>query len=142
MRMRHVMITALRFALIAIVCAIASPADVARAQTPAAGPIQPWGLPPLPAGVGPVEKFADVSNTPQGKFLEGGAFDTQGNMWFVAIGSGWTSYLTPDGKLVPGFNCNPPDAIGQTCVTTRTAVAGQVGSVFQAAGIALPPNLH
>ena len=27
-------------------------------------------------------------------------------------------------------------------VTTRTAVAGQVGSVFQAAGIALPPNLH
>jgi Transposase DDE domain len=28
------------------------------------------------------------------------------------------------------------------CITTRTAVAGQVGSVFQAAGIALPPNLH
>ena len=27
-------------------------------------------------------------------------------------------------------------------ITTRTAVAGQVGSVFQAAGIALPPNLH
>ena len=27
-------------------------------------------------------------------------------------------------------------------VTTRTAVAGQVGAVFQAAGIALPPNLH
>jgi Transposase DDE domain len=27
-------------------------------------------------------------------------------------------------------------------VTARTAVAGQVGSVFQAAGIALPPNLH
>jgi hypothetical protein len=27
-------------------------------------------------------------------------------------------------------------------VTTRTAVAGQVGSVFQAAAIALPPNLH
>jgi hypothetical protein len=26
-------------------------------------------------------------------------------------------------------------------ITTRTAVAGQVGSVFQAAGIALPPNL-
>ena len=31
------------------------------------------------------------------------------------IGSGWTSYLTPDGKLVPGFNCNPPEEIGQTC---------------------------
>ena len=27
-------------------------------------------------------------------------------------------------------------------ITTRTAVAGQVGRVFQAAGIALPPNLH
>jgi hypothetical protein len=27
-------------------------------------------------------------------------------------------------------------------ITTRTAVAGQVGSVFQAVGIALPPNLH
>jgi hypothetical protein len=27
-------------------------------------------------------------------------------------------------------------------ITTRIAVAGQVGSVFQAAGIALPPNLH
>ena len=32
-----------------------------------------------------------------------------------AIGSGWTSYLTPDGKLVPVFNCNPPEDIGQTC---------------------------
>ena len=27
-------------------------------------------------------------------------------------------------------------------ITTRTGVAGQVGGVFQAAGIALPPNLH
>jgi transposase len=27
-------------------------------------------------------------------------------------------------------------------INARTAVAGQVGSVFQAAGIALPPNLH
>jgi hypothetical protein len=27
-------------------------------------------------------------------------------------------------------------------ITTRTAVAGQVGSVFWAAGIARPPNLH
>ena len=61
--------------------------NTVRAQTPPtnAGPIQPWGLPPLPAGVGPVEKFADVSDTPQGKFLEGGAFDTNGNLWFVAI---------------------------------------------------------
>lgn len=73
------------------------------------------GLPPLPPGVGPVEKFADVSDTPEGKFLEGGAFDTNGNLWFVAIGSGWVSYLTPDGKLVPAFNCNPPAKFGQTC---------------------------
>jgi hypothetical protein len=27
-------------------------------------------------------------------------------------------------------------------ITTRTAVAGRVGSVFQAAGTSLPPNLH
>jgi hypothetical protein len=27
-------------------------------------------------------------------------------------------------------------------ITARTAVAGQVGSVFQAAGIALPPTLQ
>jgi gluconolactonase len=85
----------------------------ANAQAPSL--VQPWGLPPLPAGVGPVEKFADVSGTPQGQFLEGGAFDTQGNLWFVAIGSGWVSYLTPDGKLVPVFNCNPPPELGQTC---------------------------
>ena len=84
----------------------------AEAQT---APVQPWGLPPLPQNIGPVEKFADVSNTPQGQFLEGGSFDTDGNLWFVAIGSGWVSYLTPDGKLVPVFNCNPPPELGQTC---------------------------
>ncbi len=77
--------------------------------------VQPWGLPPLPPGVGPVEQFADISNTPQGKFLEGGAFDTQGNFWFVAIGSGWISYLTPQGRLVPVVNCNPPPEYGITC---------------------------
>jgi hypothetical protein len=27
-------------------------------------------------------------------------------------------------------------------ITTRTAVAGQVGRVFQAAGVALPPNMR
>ena len=79
-------------ALFGIFLAIANVGGDAQAQPP--GPVQPWGLPPLPAGVGPVEKFADVSNTPQGQFLEGGAFDTQGNLWFVAIGSGWVSYLT------------------------------------------------
>jgi gluconolactonase len=34
---------------------------------------------------------------------------------FVAIGSGWVSYLTPDGKLNPVFNCNPRPELGQTC---------------------------
>ena len=87
----------------------------AGAPSPTPMPVQAWGLPPLPAGVGPVEKFAAVSGTPQGKFLEGGAFDTQGNLWFVAIGSGWISYLTPNGKLVPVVNCNPPAGLGQTC---------------------------
>ena len=87
----------------------------APAQPTNAGPVQPWGLPPLPQGVGPVEKFADIGNTPQGKFLEGGAFDDQGNLWFVGIGSGWISYLQPDGKLVPVVNCNPPEDYGQTC---------------------------
>lgn len=76
---------------------------------------RPWGLPPPPPGVGPVSLFADIHNTPQGKFLEGGAFDTAGNFWFVAIGSGWISYLTPEGKLVPAFNCNPPGDLGFVC---------------------------
>ena len=35
--------------------------------------------------------------------------------WFVAIGSGWVSYLTPDAKLVPVFHCNSPADLGQTC---------------------------
>ena len=69
--------------------------------------VQPWGLPPPPPGIGPVSLFADIHDQPQGKFLEGGAFDNDGNFWFVAIGTGWVSYLTPAGKLVPGFNCDP-----------------------------------
>ena len=94
---------------------IAAGAAQAQAPAPPVMPVQPWGLPPLPAGVGPVEKFADVGGTPQGKFLEGGAFDDHGNLWFVGIGSGWISYLKPDGKLVPVVNCNPPPELGQTC---------------------------
>jgi gluconolactonase len=69
----------------------------------------------LPQGIGPVEKFADVSNAPQGQFLECGAFATEGNLCFVAIGSGWVSYLTPSAKSVPVFNCNPRLELGQTC---------------------------
>src|SRR3954453_17350738 len=87
----------------------------AQAQAQPAEPVQPWGLPPLPQGVGPIEQFADVGGTPQGKFLEGGSFDTDGNFWFVGIGSGWISYLTPDAKLVPVVNCNPPPEVGQDC---------------------------
>ena len=85
MQTHRSLIEALKIVLTAMFLAIVG--GGAMAQAPA--PVQPWGLPPLPAGIGPVEKFADVSNTPQGKFLEGGAFDTQGNFWFVAIGSGW-----------------------------------------------------
>ena len=88
---------------------------LAQAPAPAAGTGQPWGLPPMPAGVAAMEKFADVGGTPQAKFLEGGAFDDKGNLWFVSIGSGWISYLDASGKLVPVVNCNPPDDIGQTC---------------------------
>ncbi len=121
----HETIYALSFALLAAPASIGA----ASAQTPAigAGPavqpagapapeqVQPWGLPPPPPNVGPVSLFADIHDTPQGKFLEGGAFDEAGNFWFVAIGSGWISYLTPDAKLVPVVNCNPPAALGFAC---------------------------
>ena len=113
MHMHGNLIKSLAPALLGLFCVTVGLGGAAQAQTP--NLVQPWGLPPLPPGVGPVEKFAEVSGTPQGQFLEGGAFDTQGNLWFVAIGSGWVSYLTPDGKLVPGFNCNPPPEQGQTC---------------------------
>ena len=113
MSVRRILLKWLGIALIGVFWAIAGPGSAAEAQAPS--PTQPWGLPPLPPGVGAVEKFADIRETPQGKFLEGGAFDDQGNLWFVAIGSGWISYLTPDGKLVPVVNCNPPDDLGQTC---------------------------
>ena len=59
--------TALGIALTGILCATPGAGGAAMAQAPAAGPVQPWGLPPLPAGVGPVEKFADVSDTPQAR---------------------------------------------------------------------------
>ena len=84
---RHTFTEVVGAALFGIFLAIAGAGGAAQAQTP--GPVQSWGLPPSPAGIGPIEKFADVSNTPQGQFLEGGAFDAQGNLWFVAIGSGW-----------------------------------------------------
>jgi hypothetical protein len=84
MHIGRTLVHGLAAASIGILYAIAG---AAQAQAPSL--VQPWGLPPLPAGVGPVEKCASVSDTPQGKFLEGGSFDTQGNLWFVAIGTGW-----------------------------------------------------
>jgi hypothetical protein len=135
--------------LVAVFLTVTDPGSTAKAQTQ--GMVQPWGLPPLPAGIGPVEKFADVGNTPRGQFLEGGAFDTQGNLWFVAIGSGWVSYLTPDAKLVPVFNCNPPADLGQTCeprgtrwhegklyLTTRHSDLRSANKVGQHSGLHLP----
>src|SRR5262249_39465041 len=90
MRRRRMPIAGLAICLPGLLAATAGLGGPAQAQpsAPAAPPVQPWGLPPLPPGAGPVEKFADISDTPQGKFLEGGAFDSQGNLWFVAIGSG------------------------------------------------------
>jgi gluconolactonase len=92
--LRRLPSVALAFVLTGLLVASTGLGATARAQTqpPTATPVHPWGLPPLPPGVGPIEKFADISDTPQGKFLEGGAFDSQGNLWFVAIGSGWVSY--------------------------------------------------
>jgi gluconolactonase len=116
MRNRHTWIAGLGTVLLGLLYGVAHPVGAANAQ-PAqqSEQVQPWGLPPLPQGIGTIEKFADVGNTPQGKFLEGASFDAQGNLWFVAISTGWVSYLTPDGKLVPGFNCNPPADVGQDC---------------------------
>ena len=70
MTIRYMLSHVLGIALIGALFAVAAMGGEALAQTPTppAAPVQPWGLPPLPAGVGPVEKFADVSGTPQGKF--------------------------------------------------------------------------
>jgi gluconolactonase len=113
-------------ALSLVFCGSAATVHTASAQAPSvpapplAGPpspeqVQPWGVPPPPPGIGPVTLFADIHDQPQGKFLEGGAFDKAGNFWFVAIGTGWVSYLTPDAKLVPVFNCNPKADLGPAC---------------------------
>src|SRR6185295_2146719 len=114
MSKRHFLARLLGIAALSL-AAFTAPASFAQTPAPGAAAPLPWGLPPLPPGVGPVEKFADIGGAPQSKFLEGGSFDTEGNFWFVGIGTGWISYLTPDGKLVPVINCNPPDDIGQTC---------------------------
>ena len=56
----------------------------------------------------------------------------------------WPGIIT-DGKnvyMADGQYIRTIKVSDGTAITARTAVAGQVGSVFQAAGIALPPNLH
>src|SRR5260370_36329789 len=84
LRLRRNLIESLA-AAVGLLCVTFGPVGAAKAQAKAAGPIQPWGLPPLPPGVGPVEKFADVSGTPQGKVVEGRSVDTQGNLSLVAV---------------------------------------------------------
>src|SRR4051794_14608244 len=115
MSQRHFLAHLLGVGLTALPPFFAGSESAARAQAPAAGAPLPWGLPPLPPGVGPVEKFADIGGTPQSKFLEGGSFDDQGYFWFVSIGTGWLSYLTPHGKPVPAVYCYPPAEIRRTC---------------------------
>ena len=65
MPMHHTLINILGILLIALALAVAGQ-GVAQAQTHSL--VQPWGLPPCRRGLDTVEKFADVSNTPQGRF--------------------------------------------------------------------------
>lgn len=99
--------------------AASSPAGRPVAADPSPSPshsqLSPWGLPGAPPGTSTPTLFANIGNTPQGKFLEGGAFDNDGNFWFVAIDSGWISYLSPDGAVHQVVNCNPPSSVGQDC---------------------------
>jgi hypothetical protein len=92
-----------RILTLALVISLIGIADRASAQAPAqptnAGPVQPWGLPPLPPGVGPMKKFADIHDMPQGKPLEGGSFDT-----LLALSARLPPDLhhsQPDGARVP-----------------------------------------
>ena len=62
MHVCRTLIEGLGTVMIGLLCAIAGPGGAVKAQAP--NLVQPWGLPPLPPGVGPVEKFADVSDTP------------------------------------------------------------------------------
>jgi hypothetical protein len=82
MSLSRTLIRGMATALLGIGCAVAGLGGTAGAQAP--NLVQPWGLPPLPAGVGPVEKFADVSGTPQGQFLDQSLYlegATSGTFW-------------------------------------------------------------
>ena len=102
----RIWIEALAFALLAAVCATVGPAIAqAPAQPTNAGPVQPWGLPPLPPGVGPIEKFADVSNTPH--------YDVKGNLWASAFRLGGILQIDPRG-IILGFMPIPNGDIATT----------------------------
>jgi len=51
----------------------------------------------------------------RGKFLEGRLVRQKTAILVRGDWHGVDSYLTPDGKLVPVVNCNPPAELGQTC---------------------------
>jgi hypothetical protein len=70
MSIRRNLIGSLGTVLFGLLCVIAGPGGGARAQAPAAGPIQPWGLPPLPQGVGPVENLPTSAARPRASFLK------------------------------------------------------------------------
>src|SRR5204862_8347615 len=93
----------------------------ANAQAPSL--VQPWGLPPLPAGVGPVEKFADVSGTPQGQFLEGGSVDTQGKSMVRSDRQRLGVIFDTRGEARPGVQLQPAARAGSDLRATGYALA-------------------
>ena len=84
------------------------------------------GTAPPPPGIGPVSLFADIHDQPQGKFLEGGAFDDAGNFWFVAIGSGWVSYQRRKVSWFPASTAIPRQSSGSS--VSRKARVGTTAS--------------
>jgi gluconolactonase len=104
--LRQILCAALPVLLTAAVAAAQAPATPPGALAPEA--IQPWGLPPPPPGIGPVELFADIHDTPQGKFLEGGAFDTDGNFWFVESDRLMSLYPAPVREYISAHGGLPP----------------------------------
>ncbi len=115
MRMRHTLIDFVGSLLIGMFLATAGEAAVLPRRRAWLRSSR-WGLPPLPTGIG--SRWRNLLTSAMRRRVsssKAARYDTQGNLWFVAIGSGWVSYLTADGKLVPVFNCNPPSELGQTC---------------------------
>ena len=122
----RILIEALAFALLAALCA---PVGPAIAQTPAqptnAGPVQPWGLPPLPPGVGPVEKFADIKRHAAGQVSRRRRVRRPGQFVVCRDWQRLDLLPPPDGKLVPVVNCNPPDDYRPDLRAAGHALAGR-----------------